>query len=199
MCSSDLVTVVVGKVSPVDILANDFAPAGVNVPSLRMLSGPCQVGVVNGVCLPGAASFDAQGRLLLTLPVAGQWTMQYTFTNAAGVTADPGVVNVNVVTSQQIIVQRARWVAPKTAGALGTVDTNGTSSIALGQVLELRLPNAATGPVGCNNPAAGTRIAVTTVPAGGAWSFNATALQTRPATVYVYSPTYGGCTDATVQ
>ena len=191
------VTVVVGKVSPVDILANDFAPAGVNLASLRLLSGPCQVST--GTCLPGAATFDALGRLVLTLPAAGQWSMQYTFTDAAGVTADPGVVNVNAVASEQIIVQRARWIAPKTAADLGSVDANGTSSIALGQVLELRLPNAATGPVGCNNPTAGTRIAVTTVPAGGAWSFNATALQTRPATVYVYSPTYGGCTDATVQ
>ena len=43
------------------------------------------------------------------------------------------------------------------------------------------------------------RKAAPTVPAGGAWSFNATALQTRPSTVYVFSPTYGGCIDATVQ
>jgi len=63
----------------------------------------------------------------------------------------------------------------------------------------LRQTHEATGPVGCNNPASGTLIAVTTVPAGGAWSFNATALQTRPSTVYVFSPTYGGCIDATVQ
>ena len=63
----------------------------------------------------------------------------------------------------------------------------------------LRQTHEATGPVGCNNPAAGTRVAVTTVPAGGAWSFNATALQTRPATVYVYSPNFGGCTQTIVQ
>ena len=157
------VTVVVGKTGPVNILANDFAPAGVDLTSLRLLSGPCLIGAVT--CVPAPASFDAQGRLLLTLPSPGQWTMQYTFTDAAGATADPGVVNVNAVPTEQITVQRARWNAPKTAADLGSVDATGTSTVALGQLLELRLPNAATGPIGCNNPTAGTRIAVTTVPA----------------------------------
>lgn len=191
------VTAVVGKAAPINILANDFAPAGIDMATLRMIDGPCLV--ATGACVPSAASFDAQGRLVFTAPAAGAWTMHYTFNDASGAVADPAVVNVNAVPSETIAIARARWVAPKTTLDLGTVDSNGTSSIALGQLLELRLPNAATGPAGCNNPAAGTRIAVTTVGAAGAWSFGATALSTRPATVYVYSPAYGGCSQTTVQ
>ena len=95
-------------------------------------------------------------------------------------------------------MQRTRWVAPKKAGQRGTIEAQGASSLALGQSVELRVPNAATGPQGCSNPTAGTRIATTLVAANGAWAFGATALTAKPAAVYVYSPTYGGCIQAAV-
>jgi len=84
------------------------------------------------------------------------------------------------------------------AGTLGTIVVDGTSNLGLGQIVELRLPNAVTGAAGCNNPSAGTRVAVSSVSATGAWAFGATALQSAPTTAYVYSPTYGGCTQVVV-
>jgi hypothetical protein len=135
---------------------------------------------------------------VFTPTALGQWTMRYTFTDAAGVVADPGLVNVNVVPSENITIAKAIYTAPKVAGTLGTIVVDGTSSIGLGQIVELRLPNAATGAAGCNNPSAGTRVAVSTVSNAGAWAFGATALQAAPATAYVYSPAYGGCSQVVV-
>ena len=127
--------------------------------------------------------------------------MAYTFNDRNGVVADQGVVTVDVLGAEVLTFQRALWTAPRRAGQLGTVSANGTSSLALGQTIDLYLPNAATGPQGCNAPLLGTKIASTVVVAGPppAWVFGATALQTRPSTVYVYSPTYKACTQTTVQ
>jgi len=124
--------------------------------------------------------------------------MHYTFNDAAGVVADPAVVNVNAVAAESLLVAKSLFTLSKVAGILGNLVVSGTSSVALGQILELRLPNALTGPQGCNAPTLGTKIAVTTVDALGAWAFGATALQATPATAYVYSPTYGACTQVTV-
>jgi hypothetical protein len=125
--------------------------------------------------------------------------MAYTFKDRTGAVADPGVVTVNVTAGEVLTVARARWTAPKKAGQLGTLATNGTSSVAQAQSLGLYIPNVASGPQGCLNPTLGTRIATTTVAANASWTFAATALATRPTTVYVYSPAFGGCMQSTVQ
>ena len=182
--------------STFNVLANDFAPAGVDLTTLRMTQTPCNL--TTGVCDVAAATFNAAGRMVFNAPSAGNWTMAYTFNDRNGVVADQGVVTASVVGAEVLTPVRFRWTAPRLVGQLGTVAGNGTSSVSLGQTIELRVPNAATGPQGCNNPTLGTRIATTTV-AAGVWTFGATALQARPATVYVYSPTYGACTQTTVQ
>ena len=186
---------VAGASATYTVLANDFAPAGVNSASLRITQAPCNL--TSGACNATAAGFNAAGALVFTPPGAGRWTMAYAFNDSNGTAAVPGVVTVNALAAEALTVQRARWTAPKKPGQLGTLDANGTSSVALGQTIELRVPNAATGPQGCSNPTAGTRIA-STVAAGGVWVLGATALAARPATVYAYSPTYGGCAQVTV-
>ena len=195
-------TAVVSKAAPLNVLANDFVPAGIDMATLRLLDGPCFV--ATGTCYPSAATFDAQGRLVFTPPAvgaaagAGAWTMHYTFNDVLGNVADPAVVTVNAVAAEVLIVGKAIFSVSKVVGILGNIIMDGTSSVGLGQIVELRLSNAATGPQGCNNPALGTKIAVASVSATRAWAFAATALQTQPATAYVYSPTFGGCTQVTV-
>ena len=194
----DLGQTAVAKVaSTFNVLANDFAPAGVDLASLRITQAPCNL--TTGLCAANAATFNAAGGLVFNAPSAGNWSMGYTFNDLTGVVADPAVVTATVAAAETLIITRARWTAPKKAGQLGTLDATGTSSTAKGQNIGLYLPNAATGAQGCNNPAAGTRIASTTVAANGSWAFAATAQALRPATVYAYSPTYGACTQATVQ
>ncbi|MEI6719672.1 MAG: hypothetical protein WCO67_02825 [Betaproteobacteria bacterium] len=190
------INAVVGKAAPINVLANDFAPAGINMATLSVIQGPCFI--PTGLCNAALATFDAQGRLVFSPDQAGAWTMQYTFTDNAGVVADRGVVNVNVVAGESLAFGKALFSLSKVAGIFGNIVATGTSTVALGQILELRLPNAATGVQGCNAPALGTRIAVTTVGALGAWAFSATALSATPVTVYVYSPAYGACTQVTV-
>ena len=190
-------TAVANVASTFNVLANDFAPAGVDLATLRMTHSPCNL--TTGLCAANAATFNAAGGLVFKAPSGGNWSMGYTFTDRNGVAADPAVVTVTVAAAEALIITRARWTAPKKAGQLGTLDATGTSSTAQGQTIGLYVPNAATGPQGCNNPTAGTRIASTTVAANGAWAFGATAQAVRPSTVYVYSPTFGGCTQATVQ
>ena len=179
-----------------NVIANDFAPAGVNPATLRFTQVPCNL--TTGVCSAAAGTFNAAGGLVFNAPSAGSWSMAYAFDDRNGVAAAPGVVTATVVATETITVQRTRWVAPKKAGQRGTIEAQGASSLALGQSVELRVPNAATGPQGCSNPTAGTRIATTLVAANGAWAFGATALTAKPAAVYVYSPTYGGCIQAAV-
>ncbi len=183
--------------STFNVLANDFAPAGIDPTTLYMTQVPCNL--TTGVCASTVASFNAAGSLLFTAPSAGSWTMAYTFKDRTGTVADPGVVTVNVLAGEALTIARARWTAPKKVGQLGTLDANGISSLAQGQTLGLYIPNVASGPQGCNNPTLGTRIATTTVAANASWTFGATALATRPSTVYVYSPAFGGCMQSTVQ
>ena len=188
---------VAGVASTFNVIANDFAPAGIDLATLRMSQAPCNLD--SGVCAANAVTFNAAGGLVFNAPGAGNWTMAYTFNDRNGVVADPGLVTAAVLAGEALTIARARWTAPKKAGQFGTVDATGTSSLAQGQTIGLYLPNAATGPQGCNNPAAGTRIASTTVAANRSWAFGATAQAVRPSTVYVYSPTYGGCAQTTVQ
>lgn len=186
---------VVGKALTIDVTANDFAVAGVDPATLRLTADPCNLG--NGSCVPGAATF-VDGRLVFTPPSAGNWNMAYSFTDRVGMVADPGVVTVNALGGEVIAIQRARWTAGR-APALGSVTVNGTVNIAQGQLLQLRVPNAATGAAGCSAPTLGTQIGAAAVLAGGAFDFGAVAQPVRPATVYVYSPTFGGCSQAAVQ
>ena len=189
------IVAVVNKLAVINVLVNDFAPAGIDLSTLKLLSGPC-LAPANVTCTPASVSFDAQGRLVFTPTAAGTWTLQYTFTDVLGQLADPGVVNVSAVTSETLILGKALFKTSKIAGVLGNIVVDGTSSVALSHTLELRLPNAATGPQGCNNPTAGAKVAVTTVGSTGAWAFAATALAVQPSSVYVYSPAFGGCLQA---
>jgi hypothetical protein len=122
--------------------------------------------------------------------------MAYTFTDKAGVVADQGVVAVNALGAETLAFQRALWRAG--TGTAGTVTANGTSTISLGQPIQLMLPAAGLAN-GCVNPGAGTTLATTLVAVGGTWTFGAITLPTRPSSVYVYSPTFGGCTQTVVQ
>lgn len=186
---------VAGLPVTIDVLANDFAPAGVDLATLRITAEPWNT--VSGETAAGSAVFTA-GKLVFTAPTAGVWNMAYTFNDRAGTVADQGVVAVDAIGAEQIAVQIARWRAPR-APALGSVAVNGTVNISQGQNIELRVPNAASGAAGCNNPTLGTLIGVAPVVAGGAFDFGAIPQAVRPATVYVYSPTFGGCTQVVVQ
>ena len=188
-------TGIVGKPLSIDVLANDFAPAGVNEATLRITAQPFNLN--SGAPAPGSVLFGG-GKLVFTPPSAGKWSLAYTFTDKAGLTADQGVVTVNAIAAELVTVARARWTLPR-APNLGTLAVNGTLNVAQGQLLQLRLPNAATGAAGCNAPQLGTLLGEAFVLAGGAFDFGAIALATRPTAVYVYSPAFGGCTQATVQ
>ena len=188
-------TAIVGKPLAIDVLANDFAFAGVDAATLRITAEPFNLN--SGAPAPASAVFGG-GKLLFTPPSAGKWSLAYTFTDKAGLTADQGVVTVNAIGAELVTVARARWTLPK-APNLGTLAVNGTVNVAQGQVLQLRQPNAATGAAGCNAPQLGSPLGETVVLASGAFDFGAIPIATRPTAVYVYSPAFGGCTQATVQ
>ena len=193
-------TGVAGLPLTIDVLANDFAPAGVDLATLRLTALPQNL--TTGATAAGSAVFTA-GKLVFTAPSAGTWNMAYTFTDRAGTVADQGVVAVNAIGAEQITIQRARWTAPR-APALGKVAVNGTVNIAQGQPLQLFVPP--TGIQGCNllpNAAGvlvpqGTQIGQVNVVVGGAFDFGAIALATKPSAVLVYSPTFGGCSQVLV-
>jgi len=195
-------TAVAGVPVTIDVVANDFAPAGVDITTLRITQEPCTFTAVSPTCAAGSASFTTiPGKLVFTAPSAGDWTMAYTFTDNAGMIADQGVVAVNALGAETLSIARALWTAGKAGTTTSSLRANGVSSIAQGQPIQLMLPNAASGLNGCTNPAAGTLLATTAVGAAGAWVFAAVTLNVnvRPALAYVYSPTFGGCTQTTVQ
>jgi len=192
-------TSVAGTPVTIDVVANDFAPAGVDLTTLRITQEPCNFSTA--VCAPGSANFtDIPGKLVFNAPSAGGWNMAYTFTDKAGVIADQGVVAVNALGAEALAFQRARWTAGRTGTTTSTLVANGTSTISLGQPIQLMLPAAGVAN-GCTNPTAGTVLATTAVGAAGAWVFGAVTLNVnaKPPVVYVYSPTFGGCTQTTVQ
>jgi len=195
-------TAVAGVAATIDVVANDFAPAGVDTATLRITQEPCTFTAVTPTCAAGSASFTTiPGKLVFTAPSAGNWTMAYTFTDNAGMIADQGVVAVNALGAETLSIARALWTAGKAGTTTSTLRANGVSSIAQGQPIQLMLPNAATGLNGCTNPAAGTLLATTRVGGAGAWTFAGVTLNVnvKPTQAYVYSPTYGGCTQSTVQ
>ena len=193
---------VAGVPATIDVVANDFAPAGVDTATLRITQEPCTFTAVTPTCAAGSASFTTiPGKLVFTAPSAGNWTMAYTFTDKAGMIADQGVVAVNALGAESLSIARLQWIAGATGTATSSLRANGVSTIAQGQPIQLMLPNAATGLNGCANPAAGTLLATTRVGGAGAWTFAGVTLNVnvKPTQAYVYSPTYGGCTQSTVQ
>jgi hypothetical protein len=135
---------------------------------------------------------------VFTPPYAANWNMYYTFNDRAGIVADQGVVAVNAI-GAEVITPRAVWRAGR-APALGTIAVNGTVNIAQGQTLQLFSSTAAV--VGCPDPTkvAGLQnLGTTGVVGGGAFDFGAVPLSLKPLKVWVYSPTFGGCAELTVQ
>ena len=193
---------VAGVPATIDVVANDFAPAGVDTATLRITQEPCTFTAVTPTCAAGSASFTTiPGKLVFTAPSAGNWTMAYTFTDKAGMIADQGVVAVNALGAESLSIARLQWIAGATGTATSSLRANGVSTIAQGQPIQLMLPNAATGLNGCANPAAGTLLATTRVGGAGAWTFAGVTINStvKPAQAYLYSPTFGGCTQSTVQ
>ena len=191
------ITSVVNKSTAIPVLTNDFAPAGIDMATLQVVSAPCTAPTLAApVSTCTTASFDAQGRMVFTPTTVGTWSMQYTFSDVLGNVADRGVVTVNAVAGETLTVAKALFKVGK-APALGNIIVDGTSTVLLNHTLELRVPNAATGPQGCSNPTAGSRIALASS-INGVWAFGATALAKQPPTVYVYSPDFGACLQATV-
>ncbi len=181
----------------IDVLANDFAPAGVDVASLRIVAGGDPFDTATGTKAPAGSAAFVNGKLVFTAPYAGTWNLFYTFTDRAGVTADQGVVAVNAI-GAETITARAVWRAPR-APALGTVAVSGTVNIRQGQSVQLYSSTSAV--AGCNAPTAtpGAQfLGTTTVTAAGAYDFGAVAQAVKPVSVWVYSPTFGGCTQVTV-
>ena len=179
----------------IDVLANDFAPAGVDLATLRIVANGDPFDTVTGAKAVGAAVFTA-GKLVFTAPYAGNWNMFYTFNDRLGNIADQGVVAVNAI-GAEVITPRAVWRAPR-APALGTVAVNGTVNISQGQTLQLY--GATTAVAGCNNPAAtpGALSLGSTVVVGGGFDFGAIPVAVKPLSVWVYSPSFGGCSQIAV-
>ena len=195
-------TAVAGTPAIIDVVANDFAPAGVDITTLRITQEPCTFTAVAPTCAAGSASFTTiPGKLVFTAPSAGDWTFAYTFTDQAGMIADQGVVGVTALGAETLSFARALWTAGRVGTTTSTLRANGVSSIAQGQPIQLMLPNAASGVNGCVNPAAGQLLATTTVGALGVWTFAGVTLNVnvKPTQAYVYSPRFGGCTKTTVQ
>ncbi|MCX7153039.1 MAG: hypothetical protein NT115_11080 [Proteobacteria bacterium] len=180
----------------IDVLANDFAPAGVDLATLRIVTNGDPFDTVTGAKAVGSAVF-AGGKMVFTAPYAGNWNMFYTFNDRAGIVADQGVVAVTAI-GAEVITPRAVWKAGK-APALGTVSVNGTVNIAQGQTLQLFSSTSAV--AGCNAPTAtagALNLGTTGVVAGGAFDFGAIPLAVKPLSVWVYSPAFGGCSQITV-
>lgn len=188
-------TGVAGMPVTIDVLANDFAPAGIDLATLRISREPCSF--ATGTCAVGSANFTTTpGKLVFIAPAVGEWNLAYTFNDKNGVQADPGVVAVNALASESLAFQRALWKA--TTGTAGTLTANGTTNVSLGQRVQL-MASAAGQTDACANPTAGSLLATAAVGAGGVWSFTAITLPAKPATVYLVSPSFGGCVQATVQ
>lgn len=190
-------TGVVLKPLTIDVLANDFAPAGVDLATLRIVPNGEPFDTVTGTKAPASVTFVG-GKLVFTPPYAANWNMFYTFNDRTGAVADQGVVAVNAI-GAEVITPRAVWRAGR-APALGTIAVNGGVNIAQGQTLQLYSSTSAV--AGCNAPTAtagALSLGSTRVLAGGAFDFGAIALAVKPLSIWVYSPTFGGCTQLTVQ
>jgi hypothetical protein len=189
-------TSVATKPVTIDVLANDFAPAGVNLATLRIVAGGDPFDAVTGAQAVGSAVFEG-GKLVFTAPYAGTWNMYYTFNDRAGIVADQGVVAVRAI-GAEVISPRAVWKAGK-APALGTIAVNG--SVNIGQRQPLQLFSSTKAVAGCNAPTAtpgALNLGATAVTGAGAFDFGAIPLAVKPLSIWVYSPSFGGCTQITV-
>ena len=190
-------TSVATKPLTIDVLANDFAPAGVDLATLRIVTNGDPFDAVTGAQAVGSAVFVG-GKLVFTAPYAGTWNMYYTFNDRTGAIADQGVVAVRAI-GAEVISPRAVWKAGK-APALGTIAVNGTVNIAQRQTLQLFSSTAAV--AGCNAPTAtpgALNLGTVAVTGAGGFDFGAIPLAVKPLSIWVYSPTFGGCTQITVQ
>jgi len=184
-----------------DVLANDFAPAGVDLTKVVITKfdgtgAPVACALNGSACAP--ASFDAQGRLVFKPSNTGTWFTTYTFTDKAGLVADGATVTVNVVGAETLTMGKTQYLAPKKAGQSGSLIVDGTTTALAAHVLELRLPNATTGTQGCSNPTAGTKLASTLSTTTGSFAFGSTAVASNPGTAFVYSPSSGACKQFTL-
>jgi len=185
-------TTTAGRTLTVNVLANDFAPAGVNVASLTLIGDP--VNTTTLAAAPGTAAF-LNGQLQFTPQSAGSYTMSYTFTDNVGVVANRGVVAVNVVAAETLTgTGRFRTRS-------NVLTATGISTVRAGQVIELR--NASTTANACANPSAlpllGRSLPVTAV---GVWDVAQITLPVgavAPTSLVAYSPAYGGCTQFAVR
>jgi hypothetical protein len=180
----------------IDVLANDFAPAGVNLATLRIVTNGDPFDAVTGAQAVGSAVFVG-GKLVFTAPYAGTWNMYYTFNDRTGAIADQGVVAVRAI-GAEVITPRAVWRAGR-APALGTIAVNGSVNIAQGQPLQLF--SSTTAVAGCNAPTAtpgALNLGATAVAGAGGFDFGAIPLAVKPLSIWVYSPTFGGCSQITV-
>lgn len=185
-------TTTAGRTLTVNVLANDFAPAGVNVASLTLIGDP--VNTTTLAAAPGTAAF-LNGQLQFTPQSAGSYTMSYTFTDNVGVVANRGVVAVNVVAAETLTgTGRFRTRS-------NVLTATGISTVRAGQVIELR--NASTTANACANPSAlpllGRSLPVTAV---GVWDVAQITLPAgavAPTSLVAYSPAYGGCTQFAVR
>ena len=192
-------TTAANRAITVDVLANDFAPAGANAATLRITQEPCNL--TTGTCSPGTANFTTTpGKLVFTPPSAGNWNLAYTFTDNAGVLADQGLVAVTAQAQEVVIILNA----PAYGGTApnGTIDATGLLSTGSGKTLELWLPPAGV-TNGCLNPGGGTKLGTLTTGLLGSWRFNKTpvaaAITKNVSTVYFYAPAFGGCNSQTVK
>lgn len=181
----------VGRTLTINVLANDFAPAGINVASLTLLGDPVNTPAAgaSSVAAPGTAAF-LNGQLQFTPQAAGSYVMNYSFTDNVGVVANRGVVTVNVLAAEAL-TGTGRFRTRSNA-----LTATGTSTVRAGQVIELR--NASSTANGCANPSAlpllGRSLAVTAV---GVWDVAQITLPAgtvAPTALVAYSPAYGGCT-----
>jgi hypothetical protein len=180
----------------IDVLANDFAPAGVNLATLRLVTNGDPFDTLTGAQAVGSAVFEG-GKLVFTAPYAGTWNMYYTFNDRGGAIADQGVVAVRAI-GAEVISPRAVWKAGK-APALGTIAVNGSVNIAQRQPLQLFSSTSAV--AGCNAPTAtpgALNLGSVAVTGAGGFDFGAIPLAVKPLSIWVYSPTFGGCSQITV-
>ena len=189
------VAAVTAKPVTIDVLANDFAPAGINLATLRITQEPCNL--TTGTCSPGTANFTTTpGKLVFTPAAAGSWNLAYTFTDNAGVVADQGLVAVAAQNAEVLTVKSGmpKWSAG--TGLTGTIDAEGTSTISGGTIQMYVTPVGVAD--GCAAPtAAGRTVVASTTVGSGVWKFSKVAFTTKPNPVlYFYSPSSGSCIQA---
>lgn len=182
----------------IDVLANDFAPAGVNLGTLAITQEPCNL--TTRTCSPGTANFTTSaGKLVFTPPSAGSWNLAYTFTDNAGTVADQGLVAVTVQAAETFTINQLFGLGVPVYNATAkTIKANSLLSTGTGKVVQMWLPPAGV-TNGCTVAGTGTLLGSATTGFLGSWSITSSVVATKPATVYFYAPQFGGCSSQTVR